>query len=56
MKRGEVGKRTLELSQQKTKRVVRNTCGEGEKERVKTGWKSNGVVLRACSEDIMKVS
>lgn len=51
--RGERG--ALELSQQETKRVVRNTCGEGEK-KSKNGQKSNGEVLRTCSEDIMKVS
>lgn len=34
MKEGGGG--ALELSQQKTKRVVRNTCGEGEKKRLKT--------------------
>lgn len=28
-------KRTLELSQKKTKGVVRHTCGEGQKKRVK---------------------
>lgn len=45
----------MELSQQKTKRVVRNTCGERERKSEK-GQKSNGEVLRAYSKDIMKVS
>lgn len=30
------GKSVVELSQAKTKRVVRNTCGEGGRKRVKT--------------------
>lgn len=48
--------RTVEPSQKKTRTVVSHTCGEGTEGKSRNGDKSNGVVVRASSEDVMKVS